>query len=149
LALPATPCGAQGAQWDQAKVTGLAVELSDVLGELQSALRREASPHVASLQSRARNSFRDSLRVLRAESRALASELEAGAGAEETWPIVRRAGVVIRDLRQDGRRMSWSEPVAGHARRAEELIGQIAPFYTGAEAAAAADQAAGEGAAAN
>lgn len=77
--------------------------------------------------------------MLRAESRALAAELEAGGGLEETWPIVRRARVVIRDLREQGRRMSWTEPAVGHARRAEELIAQIAPFYASAEAADAAE----------
>jgi hypothetical protein len=131
LALPAAPSRAQGATWDQERVTALAVELADVIAELQVEFRREGSPHIASGQARARHSFRDSLRVLRTESRALASELEAGAGLEETQPIVRRAGVVIRDLREEGRRMSWKEPVAGLARRAEELISQIAPFYVG------------------
>ena len=57
------------------------------------------------------------------------AQLEAGAGVEETWPIVRRARGVIRDLREEGRRMGWVEPAVGHARRADELIAQIAPFY--------------------
>jgi hypothetical protein len=132
LALPA-PGRAQAVKWDQDRVTELADQLADVVVELQIAFRREpASP--GHLQGRARHGFRDSLRVLRTETRAFASELEAGAGLEETWPIVRRARVVIRDLREDGRRMAWQEPAVGHARRAEELIAQIAPFYAGAEA---------------
>jgi hypothetical protein len=134
LALHAAPARAQGAAWDQDRVTELASQLADVVVELQVAFRREPVPHVAQGSARARHSFRDSLRVLRTESRALASELEAGAGVEETWPIVRRARVVIRDLREDGRRINWQEPAVGHARRAEELIGQLAPFYASAEA---------------
>lgn len=130
LALPATPCRAQSAEWNQARVTELAVQLADVVAELQSAFRRE-SPLTgrSSVQSRARFRFADSLRVLRTETRALASQLESGAGMDETWPIARRGRMVIRDLREEGRRMSWKEPVLGHAQRAEELIGQIAPFY--------------------
>jgi hypothetical protein len=139
VAFSAAPCRAQATAWDQAKVTALAVQLHGVLGELQTAMRREGNPSMAQVQSRARHSFRDSLRVLRSETRALAAELEAGAGLEETWPIVRRARVVIRDLREEGRRMGWAEPAVGHARRAEELIAQIAPFYAGAEAQDAAD----------
>lgn len=129
LAFSAAPSRGQSAKWDQDRVTELAGELADVVAELQIEFRREGSGSFASGQARARHSFRDSLRVLRAESRALASELEDGAGLEETRPIARRAGVVIRDLREEGRRMSWKEPVVGLARRAEELIAQIAPFY--------------------
>jgi hypothetical protein len=139
LALPAAPSRAQSAEWNQARVTELAVELADVVAELQSAFRREPSPTIASPQTRARHRFRDSLRVLRTETRALASDLEAGAGLEETWPVARRARMVIRDMQDEGRRMSWKEPVVGHARRAEELIGQIAPFYFDAGAAVGAE----------
>jgi hypothetical protein len=146
LALPATPSRAQSAAWDQDKVTELAVQLADAARELELAFRREPPPHVGHGQSRARFRFRDSLRVLRTETRALAAELEAGGGLEETWPIVRRGRVVVRDLREDGRRMGWQEPAVGHARRAEELIAQLAPFYVGAEAADAAEAGA-EGAA--
>jgi hypothetical protein len=129
VALPATPCRAQSAAWNQNRVTELAVELAEVVAELQGAFRREPALHIASGQARARHAFRDSLRVLRTETRALASELEAGAGFEETLPIARRARVVIRDLREEGRRMSWKEPVVGHAQRAEALVAQLAPFY--------------------
>ena len=127
--LPAAPCLAQSAKWDQAKVTALAVELSEVAVELQSSFRREPPPTIGTGQARARASFQDSLRVLRTETRALASELEAGAGLDETWPIARRLRVVVRDLREEGRRISWKEPVAGHASRANELVTQLAPFY--------------------
>lgn len=67
--------------------------------------------------------------MLRTETRALASELESGAGLEETLPIARRLRMLIRELREEGRRMSWNEPVVGHARRAGELIAELAPFY--------------------
>lgn len=127
--LPGVPCLAQSAKWDQAKVTSLAVELSDVAVELQSSFRREPPQAIGSGQARARAMFQDSLRVLRTETRALASELEGGAGLEETWAIARRLRIVVRDLQQEGRRISWKEPVVGHARRAQELVTQLAPFY--------------------
>jgi hypothetical protein len=143
--LVAAPCLAQSAKWDQARVTALAVELSEVAVELQSSFRREPPQAIGTGQARARASFQDSLRVLRTETRALASELEAGAGFEETLPIARRARTTIRDLREEGRRMSWKEPVVGHAQRAEALIAQLAPFYFDAGDAGAG---AGEGGAA-
>jgi hypothetical protein len=141
LAFPAAPARAQGAAWNQDRVTELAVELAQTVAELQSAFRREPVPHLLSGQARARHRFRDALRVLRTETRALASELESGAGFEETLPIARRSGVVIRELRREGRRMAWREPVVGHARRAEELIAELAPFYVdrGGDAASDAD----------
>jgi len=139
LALPAAPSHAQATAWNQDKVTELAVELADVVSQLQLSFRREPPPNMSQMQSRARFRFRDSLRVLRTETRALAAELEAGAGMEETWPIVRRGRVVVRDLRMEARRFGLIEPALGHARRAEELIAQLVPFYLGAEAQDAAD----------
>lgn len=129
IGLSAATSRAQSAKWDAARATSLASDLAEVAVELQSAFRREPPQAIGSGQARARAMFQDSLRVLRTETRALASELEGGAGLDETWPIARRLRVVIRDLREEGRRISWKEPVVGHARRAEELIAQLAPFY--------------------
>jgi hypothetical protein len=140
LALPAAPSRAQSAEWNQEKVTELAEQLADVVAELQAAFRREAPVSRVSAQARARHRFADSLRVLRVETRALASSLESGAGLDETWPIARRARMLIRDLREEGRRMSWAEPVSGHAQRAEELIAQLAPFYFDANVPVGSEQ---------
>ena len=129
LVLHAVPAWSEPAEWDQSRATELAIELNEVVIDLQRSFRRELSPSVASGQARARHRFRDTLRVLRTETRALASQLESGAGVEETRPITDRIGRLVRDLRQDGRRMSWMEPVLGHARRAGQLIEQLAPFY--------------------
>jgi hypothetical protein len=140
LALPAAPSRAQSAAWNQDKVTELAGQLSDTVAELQAAFRREAPVNRVTAQARARHRFEDSLRVLRVETRALASALESGAGLDETWPIARRSRMVIRDLREEGRRMSWAEPVSGHARRAEELIAQLAPFFFDANVPVGSEQ---------
>ncbi len=129
LLLSGLPAWAQSLEWEQDRVTELATELNDAVIDLQRSFRRELSPSVAGGQSRARHGFRDTLRVLRHETRALASQLEAGAGLEETRPIADRMGVLIRDLREHGQRMSWMQPVLGHAERAEQIIAQIAPFY--------------------
>jgi hypothetical protein len=129
LLLPALPSFAQSAKWDQAKVTALAVELSDVAVELRSSFRREPRATVGTGQARARAMFLDSLRVLGTETRALAAELEAGGGLDDTWPIARRLRVVVRDLREEGRRISFKDPVASQARRADELVTQLAPFF--------------------
>ncbi|HEX5067097.1 MAG TPA: hypothetical protein VFY49_13340 [Myxococcota bacterium] len=127
--LPALPAFAQSAKWDQTKVTALAVELSEVAVELRSSFRREPRAAVGTGQARARAMFQDSLRVLGTETRALAAELEAGGGLDETWPIARRLRVVVRDLREEGRRISFKDPVASQARRADELVTQLAPFF--------------------
>ncbi len=132
LALTALPATAQRAAWDQDKVTELAVELSDVVRDLQREFRRQPGVDIFSGQARSRHRFADHLRVMRTETRALAAQLEDGAGFEETEPIAQRLATVIRDLRQEGRRMSWKEPVLGLAQRAEELIDQLRPFYVNA-----------------
>lgn len=132
---------AQTAKWDSQKVTSLAAELSDVAVELQSAFRRAPPQQIGTGQARARASFQDSLRVFRTETRSLAAELEAGAGLDETWPIARRLRVVVRDLREEGRRISWKEPLLGLASRANELVDQLAPFYFDAGTAPAPEAA--------
>jgi len=134
LLLPALPCLAQSAKWDQARVTSLAVELSEVAVELQRSFRRQPPQPIGSGQARARAMFQDSLRVLGTETRSLAAELEGGGGIDETWPIARRLRVVVRDLREEGRRISWKDPVASQARRADELVTQLAPFFFDANA---------------
>ncbi len=129
LALTAAPGQAQQAKWDQDRVTELAVQLSDVVADLQRAFRRLPRPDIGSMQSRARFVFADHLRVLRTETRALAAQLEAGAGFEETLPIARRSRRVVRDLRAEARRMQLVQPALGMAEKAEEIIAQLAPFY--------------------
>jgi hypothetical protein len=128
-ALTGSPSEAQRAEWDQDEVTELAVELSDVVADLQREFRRQPRPDIGSMQSRARFQFGDDLRVLRTETRALASQLESGAGFEETLPIARRSRRIIRDLRAEARRMKMVQPALGYAERAEEIVARIAPFY--------------------
>ena len=77
----------------------------------------------------------DTLRALRSSARSLASRLEQGASREETLPTAKRMATLIRDLREEGRRMRWQEPVVGHANRAEALIAQLGPFYFEPQAA--------------
>ena len=134
IAFAGTSSGAPSVEWNQDRVTELAVELSAAVHNLHRSFRREPRPPFGSGQARARHQFADTLRVLRTEARALASQLESGAGFEETFPIARRSGVLIRDLRQEGRRMHWGEPLLGLVQRVDELIGQIAPFYFDAAA---------------
>ena len=128
-ALSGTPSEAQRADWDQDKVTELAVELTDVVAELQREFRRQPRGDLGSMQSRARFQMADDLRVLRTETRALASKLESGGGFEQTLPIARRCRTVIRDLRATARRMQMVQPALGLAEKAEEIIAKIAPFY--------------------
>ncbi len=128
-ALAGSPSEAQRAEWDQDKVTELAVELSDVVRDLQVAFRRKPPADIGSMQARARFQFRDDLRVLRTETRALAAELEAGAGFEQTFPAARRIRRVVRNLQAEARRFQLTEPALGHANRAEEIANQLAPFY--------------------
>ena len=128
-ALSGTPSQAQRADWNQDEVTELASELATVIHDLQQAFRRQPRPSVGSMQSRAHFQMADDLRVLRTETRTLASQLESGAGLEETLPIARRCRTIIRDLRQTARRMQMVDPALGLAQQAEEIIAKIGPFY--------------------
>ena len=73
LTLCGAPAWSEPAEWNQSRATELAIELNEVVVDLQRSFRREMSPSIASGEARARHRFRDTLRVLRHETRALAS----------------------------------------------------------------------------
>ena len=129
FAFAASPGRAQSAKWDRDRVAALSGELADLANDMRRSFRREPPQAVGTGQARARAIFLDSLRVFRTETRALATALEAGAGFDDTWPIARRLRIVVRDLREEGRRISLKEPGLGQVRRAEELLTQLAPFW--------------------
>jgi len=125
--LLATAVASQPVEWDAERAARLAKELEQAIADLDRSFRLEAPQAAGGGSTRMR--FGNTLRKVRAESRALAGQLASGASADETRAGVDRMGGLIRDLREEGRRMNLVEPMLGHARRAEAIVAELAPYY--------------------
>jgi hypothetical protein len=129
LCVAAGAAWAQGAQWEQDQVAAAARKLADAVKDLRSEVRKQGSPGVASMQSRAWHRFTDELRLIESESKELASALEAGRGHDETLPIFERMQMLIRDAREESRSLMIAQPVQQRIDAAREALRALEPYY--------------------
>jgi len=130
LALAPVPAASDShAQWDQERVTKLAVELAVTMRGLRNEVRRSIRDDRATTQVNRRHRLLDHLRLLQNETRFLAAELEAGQGFAETLPIVQRIDRLVDRAVVDGRRLFLPAPVQQRIDRANDLLEQLRPFY--------------------
>lgn len=128
VALPATSQGIANAEWDQKRVTELAVQLAVTMRDLRGEVRRGTTgdrgraPH-------SRNMLLDQLRVLERETRFLAAELEAGQGFAETLPVAQRIDRIVDRAAVNARRMMIPEPVQKRVDEANDLLEKLRSFY--------------------
>lgn len=115
--------------WDQAKVSALAGELAAAVKDLRQDVRQQPQPSLGSMQSRAYHNFRDDLRLIESEAKELASSLTAGAGHDETLPIVKRMESLIRDARDESRRLLIPQSTQDKIAAARTAYQQILPYY--------------------
>lgn len=115
--------------WDQAKVTELAQKLETAANDLNETLRRQPTPSVGSMQSRAFFRLRHSVRALRRESRSLARALQNGAGHDETLPAFTSMMQTVAAARDEAPRVFSSQELVQRADAAREILNQISPFY--------------------
>jgi len=96
-------------EWDQEKVTRVAQDLSESLGDVYGQARAVDPP----LAGTTRDAFfraLDEVRVLKNSVRHLERRLQAGAGYDETLPIYRRIQSVRRSAADEGRRTAGALP---------------------------------------
>ncbi len=121
---------AHAADWDQAKVTEIAEQLSDADNDVhRSVVRTATGSQVGSGQSASYLRLKDRVRVARNESRHLAKALQDGKGKDETVHVWKRLMSVVRDARNIGRSMFLEAPTQVKIVRASEIIDQLTPFY--------------------
>jgi uncharacterized membrane protein YccC len=116
-------------EWDQAQVTSIAKELAAAVRDLRDAFRREGSPSREQMQSRAYNQLMDNLRLIRSETAHLARELEASKGHDETFPVFRRIGMLVRDAQRLTPRLFIQESVQQRIDPARALWDKLQPYY--------------------
>lgn len=140
LATPAALASAQPAEpleptpghtlaWDQAKVGALTQQLADSMRDLRREFRQQPTPNIGSMQSRAHLSLDDNLRLIESESRELAGRVARGASQEESFPVYRRMWMLIRDARQDARRLMIQQGMQDRIARAREILVELDAYY--------------------
>ena len=121
---------AHAADWDQAKVTEIAEQLSDAVNKVyRSIVRTSTGSTIGSGQASSAMRLKDRVRVARNESRHLAKALHDGKGKDETVHVWKRLMSVVRDARTIGRSMFLEAPTQEKIAGANELLDQLAPFY--------------------
>ena len=128
LPLPAAAEGAANAEWDQQRVTELAVQLAVATRDLRSQVRT-GFPAERGLPQARIHRLLDHLRVLQNETRFLSAELEAGQGFDETLPVAQRIDRLVDRAVVDARRLDMPEPVQQRLDKADDLLEQLRSFY--------------------
>jgi hypothetical protein len=124
-----TPPAPEVQAWDQAKVGALAAALAATVKDLRQDVRQQPQPSLGSMQSRAYHSFRDDLRLIESEAQELASALASGAGHDETLPIVQRMETLIREARDESRRLLIPQSTQDKIASARTAFQQVRPYY--------------------
>jgi len=128
LLLPALAF-AELAKWDQARVTEIAEELAPAIKEL----RQELMATQKSVEAVARRSLYEALedvRIMVGSATHLASELKAGKGYDETYPIWRRLDMLRRDFEQNARMSELDDTLMEKILNAGELLIRLTPYYS-------------------
>ena len=120
---------AELAKWDQDRVAKIGDSLSTAASELHSAMRKVPPPTAGSGQSRAWHRAIDRVRLIQSESRRLATRLADGKGHDETFPVWERLMMLVRDAREEGRRLFIAEPVMDKIAGVRDQLRQLAPYY--------------------
>ncbi|RIL01385.1 MAG: hypothetical protein DCC71_17940 [Proteobacteria bacterium] len=117
-------------KWDQARVTQYAVDLNAAIGAATQALRQ--SPLQSAPQQRTVwFEMKEDLRLLRNTASHLQTELQAGAGLEETRATFARIETLRHDAEEIGRKSMIPAPVMDALVKAGAIHNQMRPYYYG------------------
>ena len=125
----ASPARAELAAWDQAKVTALANQLSEAAGALYSSFYKQGPPQLASGQSDDYRQLKQEVRRIQSEAKELAGALGKGDGREDTLDIYDNLMDIVRDARDNARRMFNGKDVQDKATAVRQILNQITPYY--------------------
>ena len=117
-------------KWDQARVTQLAKDLNKAVGEAVHAVRKSPTQQQIS-QRQSWYDMRESLRLLDNTTGHLQSELQKGAGQEETMSIFNRIESLRKDAEETGRKSMIESSVMDALVKAGSIHNQMRPYYYG------------------
>lgn len=121
--------------WDQAKVTGIAQELSIAANDWWQAVRDEGDDQdfVGSGDSEIYDSMMRESRVLFEQSEGLAGNLKGGKGRAETLDMYKSLKEIRDDMVEDQERSFLEDPTIAAWKKWEGLFAQITPYYADAK----------------
>ena len=126
-------CPASGraalAAWDQAKVAALAKQLNQAADDLYSTFYKQPAPQAAAGQSDDYRRLKQTMRRIQAEARELDRAVAKGDGREDTADIYDNLMQLVRDARENARRVFTTKDVQDRASAMRQLLNQIAPYY--------------------
>jgi len=126
----ASAVSAELASWDQARVTAIAKELSDESKHVyDSFYKMSVRSGRSGGNAHELHQLKDTLRLLRSETRHLASELEKGAGHDETLPIYKRLMELVRDARESIQRIYTEQSLLDAVAKAGDALRRLQPYY--------------------
>jgi hypothetical protein len=117
-------------KWDQARVTQLAKDLNKAVEEAVQAVRKSPTQQQIS-QRQSWYDMRESLRLLDNTTGHLQSELQKGAGQEETLSIFNRIESLRHDAEETGRKSMIESTVMEALVKAGSIHNQMRPYYYG------------------
>ena len=117
-------------RWDQQRVTKLASELADAVGEAREQVRR--SPMAQNIGQRTTYyELLETMRLADNTARYLKRQLQAGEGADETRATFERVSSLRMDAEEQGRRALIESPVIDALVKAGSIHNQMKPYYYG------------------
>ena len=115
--------------WDQVKVAALTRQLANSAVEIRSDFSKQPVPQAGSKESRTYLMLSDDFRLIESESGELANRIAKGASADESYPIYRRMGNLISDLRADSVDHTFPPPLQEKIQRARSMLIELDPYY--------------------
>jgi hypothetical protein len=129
LALAPLRASAELANWDQQRVTAIAVELSQAVSVAEEEVDKQKGSRVDVAKERAFYEFREDMRLAKNTARHLARELQAGKGREETYPTFRRLQTLRNDAAENARRAVMPDQTVEKITSAGALLMRLRPYY--------------------
>jgi hypothetical protein len=121
--------------WDQAKVTGIAQQLSTAGDAWWQAVRDEGDDQdfVGSGDSQIYDEMQRESRALFEQSQGLAGNLAGGKGRAETLDMYKSLKEIVDDMKEDQERTFLEDPTIAAWKKYSDLFKQITPYYVDAK----------------
>lgn len=127
---PAQDRAVEPAKWDQDRTTAAAKDFAANAGKVYDELyRSQLSYTIGTGKSKDYQRLKDTVRLIRSESRRLARQLEGGKGRDETLPIYERMMVEVRNAQEIARRLDMSETLLNKIAAAGDALRRLTPYY--------------------
>jgi hypothetical protein len=129
LSVLATAAGAELAPWDQAKVAALGKQLNQAAYDLYTTFYKQPPPQFGSAQTDDYRRLKQTMRRIQAEAREFDAALAKGDGRDDTKDIYEDMMELVRDAREDARRVFTTKDVQDRASTMRQLLNQVSPYY--------------------